>query len=121
MTQTWLISLFSKELKIDPSNFGVKESFGDFGVDSIFLAQILRSINQRINTDIDPSITYEYPTIELLTEWLIRKYSSSLIKAFHPVKDTLSSEVTNHRESRTVMKEERKKLIVRSKIHRILQ
>ncbi|QMT25920.1 beta-ketoacyl synthase N-terminal-like domain-containing protein [Bacillus velezensis] len=109
MTQTWLISLFSKELKIDPSNFGVKESFGDFGVDSIFLAQILRSINQRINTDIDPSITYEYPTIELLTEWLIRKYSSSLIKAFHPVKDTLSSEVTNHRESRTVMKEERKK------------
>jgi 3-oxoacyl-(acyl-carrier-protein) synthase/acyl carrier protein len=82
-TQTWLISLFSQELQIEPSKLEMDTSFQDYGVDSVLLAQLLQKINQRLTTadDLDPSILYEYPTIEALAAWLAGTYTSSLSAA----------------------------------------
>jgi hypothetical protein len=87
-TQTWLVELFSRELKIDPSRLDIDTSFQDYGVDSVLLAQLLRSIDQLVAAgpgennsmadDLDPSILYEYPTIESLAVWLTGNFASSL-------------------------------------------
>ena len=71
--QTWLISLFSRELKIAPSKLELDTSFQDYGVDSILLAQLLRKIKQQLTLpgELDPSILYEYPTIESFAAWLV--------------------------------------------------
>ncbi|HML87606.1 MAG TPA: beta-ketoacyl synthase N-terminal-like domain-containing protein [Methylomusa anaerophila] len=77
-TQEWLVALFSQELKIEPSQLDIDIPFQDFGVDSIFLVQLLRQINQLLLEEIDPSSFYEYSTIELLAGWLVENHASSL-------------------------------------------
>jgi acyl transferase domain-containing protein/NAD(P)-dependent dehydrogenase (short-subunit alcohol dehydrogenase family)/acyl carrier protein len=84
-TQTWLIDLFSQELKMDPSKLEVDIPFQDYGVDSVLLAQLLRSINQLLTYDLDPSILFEYSTIESLAAWLVSNHASSLSKILEPM------------------------------------
>ncbi|TCS93647.1 SDR family NAD(P)-dependent oxidoreductase [Hazenella coriacea] len=81
VTQAWLIELFSKELKIDPTQLEIDEPFQEYGVDSIILAQLLQQINQKLLGNIDPSTLYEYPTIQSFAVWLVGSYGDSLSKA----------------------------------------
>lgn len=108
-TQAWLISLFSKELKMDPAKLGIETSFQNFGVDSIFLTQILRSINQGIKADLEPSILYEYPTIDLLTARLVGTYSSSLSQALPIAQNSLSTPSESNTESERMEQEAQRK------------
>jgi polyketide synthase PksN len=86
-TQTWLTNLFSQELKLEPSKLEVDIPFQDYGVDSILLAQLLRSMNQLLENDLDPSILFEYSTIESLAAWFVSNHASSLAK----ILDTMGS------------------------------
>ncbi|MBP2630953.1 MAG: pksL 6, partial [Firmicutes bacterium] len=88
VTQRWLIDLFSQELKMDPSKLEIDTPFQDYGVDSILLAQIWRSINELLTNELDPSILFEYSTIESLALWLVSNHASSLSK----ILNTMSSE-----------------------------
>ncbi|MCR8978410.1 SDR family NAD(P)-dependent oxidoreductase [Brevibacillus laterosporus] len=81
-TQTWLLQLFSRELKIDQEKLETNIPIQDYGADSIILAQLMRSISQEVNEEIDPSILYEYATIDSLAGWLANTYSASLSKKF---------------------------------------
>jgi polyketide synthase PksM len=80
-TQQWLISLFSRELKIDASKLDIDTPVQDYGVDSILLAQLLQQINQLVSGELDPSIFYEHTTIESFAAWLAGNYASSLSTA----------------------------------------
>ncbi|WFE15879.1 type I polyketide synthase [Bacillus atrophaeus] len=80
-TTAWLVKIFSDELKIDPKDLETDEPFQEYGVDSIILAQLLQQINQKIEGDIDPSILFEYSTIESFAKWLVSAYESSLSNA----------------------------------------
>ncbi|QFQ28650.1 KR domain-containing protein (plasmid) [Bacillus thuringiensis] len=73
-----LVGLFSSELKIDPKELELDVSFQEFGVDSIILVQMLRTINQWVGEELDPSILYEYASIESLAGWLVQTYPSAL-------------------------------------------
>nr|WP_218924411.1 type I polyketide synthase [Bacillus wiedmannii] len=94
-TQTWLIELFARELKIDPMKLEKDKPFADYGVDSVLLAQLSRSINQMVEKDIDPSALFEYPTIESLATWITSTHASSISKLLRSSiseKHTLSSQ-----------------------------
>jgi polyketide synthase PksM len=80
-TQQWLISLFSRELKIDASKLDIDTPVQDYGVDSILLAQLLQQINKLVPGELDPSIFYEHTTIESFAAWLAGNYASSLSAA----------------------------------------
>ena len=45
-TQKWLTGVFSEELKIDPAKLEADIPFQDYGVDSIFLAQVIRRMDR---------------------------------------------------------------------------
>ncbi|QXG62897.1 acyl carrier protein, partial [Bacillus spizizenii] len=77
-TQSWLVDLFSEELRIDREDFEIDGLFQDYGVDSIILAQVLQRINRKLEATLDPSILYEYPTIQRFADWLIGSYSETL-------------------------------------------
>ncbi|WP_276736064.1 type I polyketide synthase [Bacillus sp. (in: firmicutes)] len=78
-TVGWLVTLFSDELKIAAEDFETDEPFQEYGIDSIILAQLVQQMNQALNGDIDPSILFEYPTIESFANWLISKYDVSAV------------------------------------------
>ncbi|WP_250540653.1 beta-ketoacyl synthase N-terminal-like domain-containing protein, partial [Bacillus subtilis] len=81
-TQSWLVDLFTEELRIDREDFEIDGVFQDYGVDSIILAQVLQRINRKLEAALDPSILYEYPTIQRFADWLIGSYSERLSALF---------------------------------------
>jgi len=76
--QSWLVSLVARTLKIEVSQIEIDTALPDYGVDSIMLVQLLRPISERVGEPIDPSILFEYPTIEGLSQWLISVHGSKL-------------------------------------------
>ncbi|MEG7378241.1 amino acid adenylation domain-containing protein [Bacillus subtilis] len=81
-TQSWLVDLFTEELRIEREDFEIDGLFQDYGVDSIILAQVLQRINRKLEAALDPSILYEYPTIQRFADWLIGSYSEMLSALF---------------------------------------
>ncbi|MCY9087828.1 non-ribosomal peptide synthetase [Bacillus inaquosorum] len=81
-TQSWLVELFTEELRINREDFEIDGLFQDYGVDSIILAQVLQRINRKLEAALDPSILYEYPTIQRFADWLISSYSEALSALF---------------------------------------
>lgn len=81
-TRSRLVDLFSLELKMDPSRIETGKRFPDYGIDSILLAQVLRSMNQWLATDLDLSVLLEHSTIESLAAWLVNNHSAALSKVF---------------------------------------
>ncbi|QIC04840.1 SDR family NAD(P)-dependent oxidoreductase [Brevibacillus sp. 7WMA2] len=82
VAKNWLLQLFSKELKIDQEKLETNIPIQDYGADSIILAQLMRLISQEVNEEIDPSILYEYATIDALAGWLANTYSDTLSHKF---------------------------------------
>lgn len=66
----WLKELFSKELKIPKDRLDEGIPFEDFGIDSILIAELIRKIEEWIGKKLDPSIFLEYPTLQLLSQYL---------------------------------------------------
>ncbi|MDK2598885.1 acyl carrier protein [Bacillus stercoris] len=78
----YFVDLFAEELRIDLEDFEVDGLFQDYGVDSIILAQVLQHINRTLEAALDPSILYEYPTVQRFADWLIGSYSEMLSALF---------------------------------------
>ncbi|MCL6590822.1 MAG: KR domain-containing protein [Firmicutes bacterium] len=82
-THNWLISLFAEELKLDNSHLGIDTPFQEFGVDSIFLAQVIRRMDQELGgIAIEPSALLEFPTIKSLVGYMIGAYPEALTTLF---------------------------------------
>nr|WGD66755.1 beta-ketoacyl synthase N-terminal-like domain-containing protein [Bacillus velezensis] len=81
-TEEWLKELFSEELRIDQDQLETDVLFQDYGVDSIILAQLLQRINRNLSASLDPSILYEYPTIQSFANWLLEGYTEVLSERF---------------------------------------
>ncbi len=102
LAHSWLIKLFSEELNIDPAKLEIDTPFQKFGIDSIFLAQIVRRMEKEIKTvSIEPSSLLEYPTIKDFADYLADTYPRALNSMFanqerldtdHSHKDTIMAE-----------------------------
>ncbi|HEX2937438.1 MAG TPA: type I polyketide synthase [Ruminiclostridium sp.] len=77
-TENWLLNIFSRELKIPVSQLDVNTPFGDYGVDSIIVIEIVKKIEEQLNRNIDPSAVLEYPTIQKLAGFIDDTYGECL-------------------------------------------
>lgn len=100
--QNWLADLFAKEMRIDHSKLTHYRSFQDYGVDSVLLAQLSQSINQLVTQKLEPTLLYEYDTIESLSAWLMEKHEPSVTQFFE--KKNMPSKVSE-KERETVSTE----------------
>lgn len=81
--KNWLIRLFSEELDLEQEKLDGDKQFQEFGIDSIFLAQIVKRIDKEIhNLNIEPSSLLEYPSINTLADFMIRTYPEALSSLF---------------------------------------
>lgn len=80
--QQWLSGLFTGELRIAPADFDPRLDFAHYGLDSILMAQILRTINRRLKVDLAPSLILEHPNLTDLSQWLLAQQGPALAQAF---------------------------------------
>jgi polyketide synthase PksN len=73
-----LINLFSQELGIAKQKLDLDKSFADYGLDSIWLAQLTSKINQQLIEPIPPSSLYEYSSLKSLASWLTSEQAPAL-------------------------------------------
>lgn len=70
----WLRELFAKELKMQPSEMDGETDFGDYGLESILLAELVSTISAHLKVELDPSVILEFPTLNGLSDFLRRTY-----------------------------------------------
>lgn len=79
VVEEWLVNLFSSELRIPKDRLEKDMDFSDFGVDSIILTQLMKSVNKYLKSEIDPSTFYEYTNINRLTYWIYENHKDKFI------------------------------------------
>lgn len=68
--QAWLVSYLSQLLEIDQNEVNVTTSFDRYGLDSSATIGLTTDLGDWLGRSIDPTITYDYPSIESLSEHL---------------------------------------------------
>ena len=68
-----LRELFSRELKIPAAELDPATPFGDFGVDSILLAELVKRVERWAETKLDPTVLLEHPTLDALAAYFDRR------------------------------------------------
>lgn len=78
-TQSFLVGLFCEELKLSAERFKTRVSFADYGADSILLAQVLKRIAAHFGEELDPSLLFEYDTVEKLAAYLENTFDTKTL------------------------------------------
>ena len=68
--QTWLVSYLSELLEIEPSEVDVAIPFDRYGLDSSAAVGMTGDLEEWLGSELDPTLMYDYPTIEALAEHL---------------------------------------------------
>lgn len=69
--QKWLISWLCEELNVEAQEIDVNEPFVNLGVSSRQAVVLMGDLENWLGFEIDPSLAWEYPTIQDLSEYLI--------------------------------------------------
>ncbi|MHC5729129.1 MAG: acyl carrier protein, partial [Nostoc sp.] len=68
--QAWLISYLSELLELDASEIDVQVPFERYGLDSSAAIGLTGDLENFLECEVEPTILYDYPTIEILSEQL---------------------------------------------------
>ncbi|MDF5715347.1 MAG: acyl carrier protein [Rhizonema sp. NSF051] len=74
--QAWIVSYLTKELEINPHDIDVTIPFDCYNLDSASAFGMSGALEEWLEHEFDPSLLYDYPTIEALTKYLA--YSLSI-------------------------------------------
>jgi phthiocerol/phenolphthiocerol synthesis type-I polyketide synthase C len=66
----WLISQLSHELGLSPTEIDISRPFAFYGLDSVRAIQLTTALEAWLGRTLPPTLAYEYPTIELLSQHL---------------------------------------------------
>ncbi len=70
----WLQEKVAKETRLQPENISVDTPFASLGLDSIVIVTLVADLENWLGTSLDPTVCWEYPTIGLLSEWLVTEH-----------------------------------------------
>jgi acyl carrier protein len=68
----WLQERIAEEIRARPETISAQIPFANYGLDSIVIVTIVADLEEWLEIDLDPTIFWEYPTIETLSEWLFK-------------------------------------------------
>lgn len=68
--QAWIVSYLAQLLEIDPDEINVSIPFDQYGLDSSAAVGMTGDLEDWIGGKIDPTLLYDYPTIETLVQHL---------------------------------------------------
>ncbi|MDJ0796948.1 MAG: acyl carrier protein [Calothrix sp. MO_167.B12] len=68
--QAWLVSYLAELLEIEPNEIDVKIPFERYGLDSSAAVGMTGDLEECLGYELDPTLIYDYPTIETLVGYL---------------------------------------------------
>ena len=71
--QAWLISYLAELLEIEPAEVDVTITFDRYGLDSSAAVGMTGDLEEWLGYELDPTLIYDYPTIEALAGHLSEK------------------------------------------------
>ena len=69
--QQWLQKKIAGETQTAPELIHANLPFTTFGLDSIVIVTLVTDLEDWLNVPLDPTIFWEFPSIEILTDWLM--------------------------------------------------
>ncbi|MBW4594269.1 MAG: acyl carrier protein [Brasilonema angustatum HA4187-MV1] len=73
--QAWLVSYLTNVLKINPNEIDVTLPFDCYNMDSASAIGLSGEIEEWLECEFEPTLLYDYPTIEALTKYLANSLS----------------------------------------------
>jgi acyl carrier protein len=74
--QTWIVSLLAEKLDINPNDIDVEAPFESFDLNSVEAMVILSKLEKKLGHPLSPTLVWNYPTIELLSQRLAQEADS---------------------------------------------
>jgi acyl transferase domain-containing protein/NAD(P)-dependent dehydrogenase (short-subunit alcohol dehydrogenase family)/acyl carrier protein len=81
----WLVELFTGALGLEEGDLDPAADFGELGVESVMLAELLRQIERRLGRPLEPSTLLDHPTLERLSAHLEQWLDEPAAPAVTPV------------------------------------
>lgn len=75
--ETWIIQWIAKETQVNPESISVEESFVNFGLTSAQGIFFSADLSDWINLNLEPSLIWDYPNIELLSSYIDTQLSKA--------------------------------------------
>lgn len=71
--QDWIVAYLADLLEIEPEEVDVTIPFNRYGLDSSAAVGLTGELEEWLSTEIDPTLLYDYPTVEALVQHLSRQ------------------------------------------------
>lgn len=86
--KTWLINWLSQKLKIPTQHLDPKQSFADYGIDSVIAVELAQDLQEwlALSQELEATIAWNHPTIEALAQYL-SQFSSNPDPLRQPISD----------------------------------
>lgn len=66
----WIVSYLANLLEISPDEIEIDVSFDIYGLDSSAAIGLTGELEDWLGKEVDPTLLYDYPTVEALVEYL---------------------------------------------------
>ena len=73
--QTWIVNYVAELLEVNPDRIDVTIPFDRYGLDSSAAVGLAGDLEDWLERELDPTLLYDYPTIEALTQHLVESLS----------------------------------------------
>ncbi|MEH1818595.1 MAG: acyl carrier protein [Nostoc sp.] len=73
--QAWLTSYLAEILETNSKEIDIQESFDRYGLDSGAAVGLTSDLEDWLKRDLSPTLLYEYPTIEVLSQYLAEEFN----------------------------------------------
>lgn len=68
--QNWIVNHIAELLEVNPNRINATSSFDRYGLDSVIAVSLTGDLEDWLGTELDPTLLYDYPTIERLAHHL---------------------------------------------------
>lgn len=68
--QDWLVNYLANILEVNADEIDVHKSFNSFGLDSVTVVGLSGDLSSWLGNELDPTITYDYPNVDKLAQYL---------------------------------------------------
>lgn len=77
--QEWIVAYIAELLEVDPEEVDITVPFDTYGLDSSAAVVLTGDLENWLETEIEPTLLYDYPTVEALVRHLSQTRSFDLI------------------------------------------
>ena len=74
--QSWIVSYLAELLELDPNEIDLAIPFDNYGLDSAVAVGMTGDLEDWMGKELDPTLLYDYPTIEVLAQHLAEEFSA---------------------------------------------